>query len=140
MIEKISHITFIVKDIEKSTFFFEHIFQAKEVYSSGENYHSHYREKFFKIGELWIALMESDQHPLPKTYNHIAFKVALSDLPNYHQRILQAGGQLDEGRSRIEGEGASLYFYDDDMHLFELHTGTLEERLVAYDKRNNCRL
>lgn len=84
------------------------------------------------IGELWIALMENNQHPLPKTYNHIAFKVALSDLPGYRQRIIRAGGQLDVGRSRIEGEGASLYFYDEDMHLFELHTGTLEERLAAY--------
>jgi hypothetical protein len=28
----------------------------------------------------------------------------------------------------------SLYFYDDDNHLFELHTGTLAERLERYAK------
>lgn len=135
MIEKISHITFIVRDIEKSKTFFEHIFQAKEIYNSGDNFYSHYREKFLLIGDIWIALMEDNQRPLPKTYNHIAFKVELPDLPMYRERILHIGGRLDEGRSRIEGEGASLYFYDNDMHLFELHTGTLQERLTAYTKK-----
>ncbi len=35
-------------------------------------------------------------------------------------------------RSRVEGEGRSLYFYDYDNHLFELHTGTLFQRLQKY--------
>jgi len=35
-------------------------------------------------------------------------------------------------RPRIDGEGESLYFYDFDNHLFELHSGTLEERLASY--------
>jgi len=30
------------------------------------------------------------------------------------------------------GEGRSIYFYDHDNHLFELHTGNLEERLARY--------
>ncbi|EIW18957.1 lactoylglutathione lyase-like lyase [Pelosinus fermentans DSM 17108] len=34
----------------------------------------------------------------------------------------------------MEGEGRSLYFYDYDNHLFELHTGTLTERLKRYKK------
>lgn len=29
-------------------------------------------------------------------------------------------------------EGQSLYLYDFDNHLFELHTGTLEQRLALY--------
>jgi hypothetical protein len=37
---------------------------------------------------------------------------------------------MSEG-PRVEGEGRSLHFYDDN-HLFELHTGTLEERLERY--------
>jgi hypothetical protein len=32
----------------------------------------------------------------------------------------------------VEGEGMSLYFYDYDNNLFELHTGTLEQRLARY--------
>ncbi|MFZ5563799.1 MAG: hypothetical protein ACOZBW_07070 [Thermodesulfobacteriota bacterium] len=31
-----------------------------------------------------------------------------------------------------QGEGDSLYFYDFDNQLIELHTGTLNERLNAY--------
>ena len=31
---------------------------------------------------------------------------------------------------RAEG----IYFYDYDNHLFELHTGTLQERLLRYKK------
>ena len=37
-------------------------------------------------------------------------------------------------RDRVEGEGRSIYFYDHDNHLFELHTGTLEMRLESYRK------
>lgn len=37
-------------------------------------------------------------------------------------------------RSRIIGEGRSIYFYDFDNLLFELHTGTLSERLACYKK------
>lgn len=39
---------------------------------------------------------------------------------------------LKSPRPRVEGEGQSLYFYDFDNHLFELHTGTLAQRLVRY--------
>ena len=35
-------------------------------------------------------------------------------------------------RARVEGEGQSLYVYDFDNHLFELHTGTLAQRLARY--------
>ncbi|MGC3347905.1 FosX/FosE/FosI family fosfomycin resistance thiol transferase, partial [Enterococcus faecium] len=32
----------------------------------------------------------------------------------------------------VKGEASSIYFYDFDNHLFELHTGTLQERLKSY--------
>ena len=42
------------------------------------------------------------------------------------------GAEVKPPRPRVEGEGQSLYFYDFDNHLFELHTGTLEQRLARY--------
>jgi len=47
------------------------------------------------------------------------------------------GLEVRESRSRVKGEGCSIYFYDYDNHLFELHTETLEERLILYGKKLN---
>ena len=74
MIESISHLTFIVKDVKRSADLFRTVFDAKEVYDSAERIFSLAYEKFFLIGGTWIAIMEGD--PLSeRTYNHVAFKV-----------------------------------------------------------------
>ena len=39
---------------------------------------------------------------------------------------------LEKTAGAGEGEGESLYFYDFDNNLFELHAGTLEQRLERY--------
>ncbi|SHJ20304.1 VOC family protein [Lutispora thermophila] len=95
MISGISHITFIVEDLEKATKFFKKVFDAEEVYYSGD-----------------------------KTFYDM-----------YLERIQRLGLEIKEGRNRIDEEGRSIYFYDYDNHLFELHTGTLESRLLSYKER-----
>ena len=133
MIEGLSHITFIVSDLNRMEDFLTHIFDAKVIYSSGDATFSLSREKFFLINGLWIAIMEGD--PLPdKTYNHVAFKIREEDFDVYADRVRWLGIEVQEGRSRVEGEGRSLYFYDYDNHLFELHTGTLYQRLARYKR------
>ena len=67
-----------------------------------------------------------------KTYNHVAFKMRPGDYDAKLERIKALGLEVREGRSRVEGEGHSIYFYDHDNHMFELHSGTLEERLKRY--------
>ncbi|ALS02854.1 fosmidomycin resistance protein [Enterococcus silesiacus] len=131
MKKMISHMTFIVQDLEKATLFFEKIFGAKEVYSSGINTFSIAQEKFFLMNDLWIAIMQGDSLPT-KTYNHIAFKIEESEYDDYLEKINSLGLEIKEGRPRVAGEASSIYFYDFDNHLFELHTGTLEERLSRY--------
>lgn len=80
---------------------------------------------------IWVATMEGD--PLPtRTYNHVAFKIADEDYDVYLQRVLSLGLEVREGRSRVLGEGQSIYFHDEDNHMFELHTGTLDQRLRRY--------
>lgn len=131
MIEGISHITFIVRDLALAAEFFTSIFQAREVYSSGDRPFSLSRERFFMIGDVWICAMEGE--PLTeRTYNHLSFKISEEDFDVYIRRIKAIGVDIKPERPRVRGEGRSIYFYDFDNHLFELHTGTLEERLKTY--------
>lgn len=88
------------------------------------------------MGDLWLCLMECADEPLPKSYNHIAFQVARHELKDCLAILEELGLSPEPGRSRVEGEGASIYFYDWDHHLFELHCGTLEERLRRYNQND----
>jgi catechol 2,3-dioxygenase-like lactoylglutathione lyase family enzyme len=133
VMEGISHITFIVKDLEKTAAFLKHIFDAQEVYSSDDKRFSIAEEKFFLIAGQWFAVMEGE--PLKeRTYNHVAFKIKEEEFTLYEERVKTLGVDCRPPRARVEGEGRSLYFYDFDNHLFELHTGTLTERLKRYKK------
>lgn len=133
MIEGISHVTFVVGNLDKSSELFRELFIAEEVYHSGENKHSLYRERFFIIGNQWIAVME-DTNILNRTYHHLAFKISDSDVDWYMDKIKELNLELLPPRKRVLGEGYSIYFYDYDNNLFELHTETLEKRLEVYNK------
>jgi catechol 2,3-dioxygenase-like lactoylglutathione lyase family enzyme len=131
VIEGLSHVTFVVRDLERMTRILTSIFGAREVYASGDETFSIAREKFFQVGDLWIAVMEGE--PLPsRTYNHVAFKIEDTEFEAYEAKVKAMGLEIRPPRRRVPGEGRSLYFYDDDNHLFELHTGTLAERLERY--------
>ncbi|EGC1347919.1 FosX/FosE/FosI family fosfomycin resistance thiol transferase [Listeria monocytogenes] len=131
MISGLSHITLIVKDLNKTTTFLKEIFNAEEIYSSGDKTFSLSKEKFFLIAGLWICIMEGESLQ-ERTYNHIAFQIQSEEVDEYIERIKALGVEMKPERPRVEGEGHSIYFYDFDNHLFELHAGTLEERLKRY--------
>jgi catechol 2,3-dioxygenase-like lactoylglutathione lyase family enzyme len=135
MIEGLSHITFIVQDLDRMEDILVLVLGARKVYDSGDKSFSVSRERFFLVSEaptaIWIAIMEGESLPT-RTYNHVAFKISEVDYPVRLEQVRALGLTLREGRSRVEGEGRSIYFHDDDNHLFELHTGTLEERLKRY--------
>ena len=131
----LSHITFIVRDLERTAALFFHVFRAREVYESGDRTFSLSRERFFLIGDIWICAMEGE--PLPeRTYNHVAFSVPEDAFEEYEARVRAAGVDVLPGRPRVPGEGRSVYFYDFDNHLFEIHAGTLSERLQKYAEEN----
>jgi fosfomycin resistance protein FosX len=133
VIAGLSHMTFVVRDLERMTRILTGIFGAREVYASGDATFSVAREKFFQVGDLWIAVMEGE--PLPsRTYNHVAFKIDDAEFEAYAAKVEAMGLETHPQRQRVPGEGRSIYFYDDDNHLFELHTGTLAERLERYAK------
>jgi catechol 2,3-dioxygenase-like lactoylglutathione lyase family enzyme len=126
LIAGISHITFVVKDLRRTTVFLETIFEAKAVYMSPI-------AKYFLINDLWIALNEGESLS-ERTYNHTAFTIQDSDFDEFMKRIKDVGAEIIQGRARVDGEGRSIYFYDYDNHLFELHTGTLSKRLSCYSE------
>ena len=126
----ISHITLICQNLEKSAHLFRLLFGAEEVYSSDGKNFSLSQEKFLLIDDLWIALMQGN--PIERSYNHIAFHVEENALPSYEAKIRDLGLEILPGRPRDPREGQSLYFYDYDNHLFELHTGDLSTRLEYY--------
>jgi len=132
-IESISHITFIVRDLERMALFLCEGLGAKEVYDSKNKNFSISREKFFLLGGTWLAAMEGEP-PANRSYRHLAFKVSSNDLPKFERKLRSLGLDINPPRPRVEGEGESLYFYDFDNHLFELHTGTLDQRLERYCK------
>ena len=136
MIEGLSHMTFVVRDLDRMTAIMTGVLGARETYASGDKTFSRSREKFFDLAGLWIAVMEGE--PLPgRTYNHVAFKIAEDDFDAYVTRIEEAGLEFEPPRPRVEGEGRSIYFYDHDNHLFELHTGTLDARLARYARESS---
>jgi catechol 2,3-dioxygenase-like lactoylglutathione lyase family enzyme len=131
-IDGISHITFIASNLERTATLLCEGLGATEVYDSAKKNFSISREKFFTLGGVWLAVMEGK--PVDRSYRHIAFKVGAADLPHLEVKLRSLGVEIQPSRPRVEGEGQSLYFYDFDNNLFELHTGTLEQRLRRYER------
>lgn len=133
-IQGISHLTFIVKDLDRMATLLCAGLGAVEVYDSGEQTFSLSAEKFFLLGDIWIAAMQGEP-PSERSYQHVAFTVNDADLPAITERLQRLGVEIKAPRPRIAGEAQSLYFYDFDNHLFELHTGTLDARLESYKSK-----
>ncbi len=131
MVQGVSHITFIVRDLGRMAAFLCEGLGATEVYDSIDKNFSLSREKFFLLGSIWIVAMEGEP-PAEKSYQHVAFKITTEELPEFKARLAKLGIEIKPSRTRIAGEGDSVYFYDFDNHLFELHTSTLEQRLACY--------
>jgi len=130
-IKGLSHITFVCKDLEKTVEMFKGVFGAQEIYSSGDDTFSISKEKFLQVTGIWIAIMEGES--IEKTYNHVAFLVGDEELDKFEAKVRSFGLTILPGRKREGAEGRSLYFYDYDNHLFELHTGNLSTRLKYYN-------
>lgn len=132
MVRGISHITICVKNMARTAALLKEVLGAQEVYRSRDWSLSIFPEIFLLVGNVWIAVRESESVMLPRTGNHLAFQIDDSQFAEFERRLLAAGVELVPAMRRFEGERRSLYFYDYDNHLFELHTGTLGQRLANY--------
>jgi len=106
-IRGISHITFVVKDLDRMARLLCDGLGAREVYDSGERTFSLSREKFFVLGGTWLAAMQGEP-PSERSYQHIAFEVATEALPVYRAKLedLGVGSWRTWGsRSVLRGRG-----------------------------------
>lgn len=110
LVSGLSHITLVVQDLERTTTFLKNIFDAEEIYASGEVTFSLSKEKFFLIAGLWVCIMEGDSLQ-ERTYNHIAFEIQAEEIEKYLQRIETVGAEIRPARTRVAGEGHSIYFF-----------------------------
>jgi catechol 2,3-dioxygenase-like lactoylglutathione lyase family enzyme len=103
MIEGLSHITFIVRDLDRMEEILVSVLGARKVYDSGDNTFSRSRERFLLAGEesspIWLAIMKGESLPT-RTYNHVAFKISEADYPACLERVQALGLEVREGRSR----------------------------------------
>ncbi|WP_308639377.1 metallothiol transferase FosB [Paenibacillus silvisoli] len=124
----INHICFSVSNLGLSAAFYEQVFDAK-LLVTGRSL------AYFDLNGLWIALNEERDIPrneIQHSYTHLAFTIAESEFDAWQDKLRRLGVNVLPGRSREAEDRKSIYFTDPDGHKFELHTGTLRDRMEHY--------
>lgn len=91
------------------------------------------------MNELWIALNQEgvSRDLSDRTYTHIAFTIDKEDLELLEIKLKSLDVEVLPGRVRGERDKNSNYFLDPDGHMFEFHTGTLQDRLDYYKEEKD---
>ncbi|GDX41400.1 metallothiol transferase FosB [Armatimonadota bacterium] len=130
-IQGLNHITFSVSELERSLAFYERALKAKLLFREGAT-------AYLDLGGIWIALNEQRnilRYEIYHSYTHTAFTISPTDGEDWKAHLTKQGISLLQDRERSLEEGQSLYFTDPDGHLLELHTGSLAQRLSAYNAK-----
>lgn len=121
-VKSINHIALACEDLNNSLHLFQYVFDAELLKSTEE-------EQFLKLGDFCVVLIKGKR--LEKSYNHIAFQVETEELSKFQEKLKNLNLVILQGKDRMMGKNNSLYFYDYDNHLFELHTGDLQITLYT---------
>jgi len=126
-ISPINHLCFSVSDLGRSIDFYREVFGARLLVKGR-------KLAYFDLNGLWIALNqeETDHSRIHRTYTHIAFTIEDCEYEPALARLEALGVEMVPGRSRDERDKKSIYFLDPDGHMFEFHTGSLQDRMEYY--------
>ncbi|MBP2898878.1 metallothiol transferase FosB [Escherichia coli] len=126
-VQGINHFCFSVSNLDRSINFYSEVFGAK-ILVKGR------KLAYFDLNGLWIALNQEDvlRDPNNRTYTHIAFTIEKEDFEMIKAKLKNLNVEVLPGRARDERDKDSIYFLDPDGHMFEFHTGHLQDRLSYY--------
>lgn len=125
---KINHLLFSVSDLERSIEFYAAIFGAK-LLAKGRT------TAYLDLNGLWLALNEErdiQRNEIRASYTHMAFTIEERRYNEMLEKLKKLNISILPGRDRDVRDKKSIYFEDPDGHMFEFHTGTLQDRLDYY--------
>jgi catechol 2,3-dioxygenase-like lactoylglutathione lyase family enzyme len=117
MLESISHVALVVKEPARTAALLHDLFGARAVEREDAEGHL---ETFVRLGGVWIVLVAAPVQRT-RTGDHIAFRATPQVLEATVAKLRAMGREFIRARSN-----SSLYFFDDDDHVFELDTADID--------------